>query len=92
MQVQIQEIPRGFHTCAIVGNGPGVRQVQNGAVIDAHDAVFRFNAMRTALDAPFTGAPPIAEYIPASCAPIGQTRSIFPLAALLLGRQGAYSR
>jgi hypothetical protein len=30
-------------------------QVRNGAVVDAHDAVFRFNAMRDEADAPFTG-------------------------------------
>ena len=85
------QVPRRFGTCAIVGNGPGVRavrnpdpnlcphstplvrvvrnpapepclsltltqaQVRNGAVVDAHDAVFRFNAMRDEADIPFTG-------------------------------------
>jgi len=53
---QATEIPRKFRTCALVGNGPGVRNVSNGAIIDRHDAVFRFNAMRFDRDAAFTGA------------------------------------
>eukprot|EP00238_Polyblepharides_amylifera_P009269 CAMPEP_0196593322 /NCGR_PEP_ID=MMETSP1081-20130531/75322_1 /TAXON_ID=36882 /ORGANISM="Pyramimonas amylifera, Strain CCMP720" /LENGTH=586 /DNA_ID=CAMNT_0041917273 /DNA_START=84 /DNA_END=1841 /DNA_ORIENTATION=- len=51
----LREVPRQFHTCALVGNGPGVRRVLNGAAIDRHDAVFRFNALRHEQDAPFTG-------------------------------------
>lgn len=38
-----EDIQRGFRTCALVGNGPGLTFGQKGAAIDAHDAVFRFN-------------------------------------------------
>eukprot|EP00873_Tetraselmis_striata_P008674 jgi/Tetstr1/428938/TSEL_018914.t1 len=37
---------RRFSTCAVVGNGAGVMSSPgNGAAIDAHEAVFRFNDM-----------------------------------------------
>lgn len=54
--LQPDEVPRAFRTCALVGNGPGVRNVRNGEAIDKHDAVFRFNAMRRDEDSEFTGA------------------------------------
>ena len=38
-----RDIPRGFDTCALVGNGPGLTMGKKGEAIDAHDAVFRFN-------------------------------------------------
>ncbi|KAK3257631.1 hypothetical protein CYMTET_33293, partial [Cymbomonas tetramitiformis] len=43
---QNRELTRRYQTCALVGNGPGVREVANGEAIDAHDAVFRFNTLQ----------------------------------------------
>lgn len=34
---------RPFGTCAVVGGAPSLAAARNGAQIDAHDAVFRFN-------------------------------------------------
>mmetsp|Transcript_21255 Transcript_21255/g.72390 ORF Transcript_21255/g.72390 Transcript_21255/m.72390 type:complete len:254 (-) Transcript_21255:1834-2595(-) len=43
---QAADIRRGFRSCALVGNGPGLTRRGNGAAIDSHDAVFRFNGLR----------------------------------------------
>jgi hypothetical protein len=37
------DLPR-HATCALVGNGPGLRLEGMGEIIDRHDAVYRFNA------------------------------------------------
>lgn len=39
-----EDLGRSFASCALVGNGPGVRLPGMGEVIDRHDAVFKFNA------------------------------------------------
>lgn len=46
MPLESSDVPRQFRTCALVGNGPGVSREGNIPAIEAHDAVFRFNAYR----------------------------------------------
>lgn len=38
-----RDLPR-HKTCALVGNGPGLRVEGTGEIVDKHDAVYRFNA------------------------------------------------
>ena len=38
------DLKRDYKTCALVGNGPGLRVEGVGKAIDRHEAVFRFNA------------------------------------------------
>ena len=39
-----EDVRRDYKTCALVGNGPGLRADGVAAAIDRHEAVFRFNA------------------------------------------------
>uniref|UniRef100_A0A061R0F5 Beta-galactoside alpha--sialyltransferase 1 n=1 Tax=Tetraselmis sp. GSL018 TaxID=582737 RepID=A0A061R0F5_9CHLO len=43
------DIPRGYKTCAVVGNGPGLKMGGHklGRIIDKHDAVFKYNLKNT---------------------------------------------
>jgi|AntAceMinimDraft_5_1070358.scaffolds.fasta_scaffold08425_2 hypothetical protein len=52
------DVPRTHRTCALVGNGPGLKgDAKMGRIIDSHDAVFRFNAFSSLGDwVNFTGS------------------------------------
>lgn len=45
-----RDIQRRYKTCAIVGNGPGLKKNKKGKIIDLHEAVFRFNAVQNNKD------------------------------------------
>jgi hypothetical protein len=43
MELPQQDLTRHFQSCAVVGNSMNLFRTANGAAIDRHDAVMRFN-------------------------------------------------
>ena len=41
----LEDVERNYTSCALIGNGPGLFKQNKGSIIDAHDAVFRFNSL-----------------------------------------------
>ena len=49
-------VPYQWRTCALVANGPLSKVARNGKVIDAHDAVWRFNLMPASFATAYVGS------------------------------------